>query len=356
MLSVMVFISFAVSAGTGTDPSLERSPSQDLAAGRREKSVTLFLLGKCITARCSAETGPAECLPRPSVCMDCSGSDRAPKVRSARTPSAAVSWGKRSSWGGGKAPAAGGKADAGLDPRSLRAGFFPSWPTKPRAGAGGGGCHVPFPQEELPAREDSFPRVPSHPAAGSNPRPCSNSHSLSRLQGDDDEDGPPVHSSHAAAVAHEVVQDGGELGPHLPGRGEQALRGNHGRGEGRLGPPRRSEEEGRQARLAPWQGEQGSTREGWRGDDPSREEGSARGLRGALGFPQGRTRRDLPLHPASQERDALGCFTGLGCSRHWCGERAGGGIRCARASRMLLPFVSYEATLSAPVGSPSAPA
>lgn len=65
LLSVMVFISFAVSAGTGTDPSLERSPSQDLAAGRREKSVTLFLLGKCITARCSAETRPAKCLPVP---------------------------------------------------------------------------------------------------------------------------------------------------------------------------------------------------------------------------------------------------------------------------------------------------
>lgn len=118
--------------------------------------MTLFLLGKCITARCSAETGPAECLPRPSVCMDCSGSDRAPKVRSARTPSAAVSWGKRSSWGGGKAPAAGGKADAGLDPRSLRAGFFPSWPTKPRAGAGGGAAMSPSPR-----RSSLHGRIPS---------------------------------------------------------------------------------------------------------------------------------------------------------------------------------------------------
>lgn len=41
LLSVMVLISFAVSAGTGADPSLERSPSQDLAAGRRGKSVTV---------------------------------------------------------------------------------------------------------------------------------------------------------------------------------------------------------------------------------------------------------------------------------------------------------------------------
>lgn len=53
---------------------------------------------------------------------------------------------------------------------------------------------------------------------------CSGSHLLSRLQGDDNEDGSPVHSSHTAAVAHEVVQDSGELGPHLPRRGEQTLR------------------------------------------------------------------------------------------------------------------------------------
>ena len=38
---------------------------------------------------------------------------------------------------------------------------------------------------------------------------------LSRLQGDDDEDGPSVHAPHTAAVAHEVVQDGGELRSHL---------------------------------------------------------------------------------------------------------------------------------------------
>lgn len=41
---------------------------------------------------------------------------------------------------------------------------------------------------------------------------------LSRFQGDDDEDGPPVHPAHAAAVAHEVVQNRGELRPHLHGR------------------------------------------------------------------------------------------------------------------------------------------
>lgn len=38
---------------------------------------------------------------------------------------------------------------------------------------------------------------------------------LSGLQRDDDEDGAPVHSAHAARVAHEVVQYRGELGPHL---------------------------------------------------------------------------------------------------------------------------------------------
>lgn len=39
--------------------------------------------------------------------------------------------------------------------------------------------------------------------------------SLPGLQGDDNEDGPPVHAPHTAAVAHEVVQDGGEFRPHL---------------------------------------------------------------------------------------------------------------------------------------------
>lgn len=71
-----------------------------------------------------------------------------------------------------------------------------------------------------PCRGGLLPKGPQPPRSA---RPCSDSHSLSCLQGDDDEDGPPVHSSHAAAVAHEVVQDGGELGPHLPKRGEQAL-------------------------------------------------------------------------------------------------------------------------------------
>lgn len=48
---------------------------------------------------------------------------------------------------------------------------------------------------------------------------------LSGFQGHNDEDRAAVHPSNAAAVAHEVVQDGGELGPHLPGRGEQVLSG-----------------------------------------------------------------------------------------------------------------------------------
>lgn len=39
---------------------------------------------------------------------------------------------------------------------------------------------------------------------------------LSGFQSDDDEDGTSVHPAHAAGVAHEVVQDCGELCPHLP--------------------------------------------------------------------------------------------------------------------------------------------
>lgn len=38
---------------------------------------------------------------------------------------------------------------------------------------------------------------------------------LPGLQSDDDEDGSPVHAAHTAAVAHEVVEDGCELSPHL---------------------------------------------------------------------------------------------------------------------------------------------
>lgn len=38
---------------------------------------------------------------------------------------------------------------------------------------------------------------------------------LPGFQGDDDKDGPSVHATHAAAVAHEVVQDSGELSPNL---------------------------------------------------------------------------------------------------------------------------------------------
>lgn len=39
--------------------------------------------------------------------------------------------------------------------------------------------------------------------------------SLPGLQGDDDEDGSPIHAPDAAAVTHEVVQDGGEFCSHL---------------------------------------------------------------------------------------------------------------------------------------------
>lgn len=38
---------------------------------------------------------------------------------------------------------------------------------------------------------------------------------LSGLQSDDDEDGASVHSTHAAGVAHEVIENGCELCPHL---------------------------------------------------------------------------------------------------------------------------------------------
>lgn len=38
---------------------------------------------------------------------------------------------------------------------------------------------------------------------------------LSGFQGDDDENRASVHSAHAARVAHEIVQNGGEFGPHL---------------------------------------------------------------------------------------------------------------------------------------------
>lgn len=41
------------------------------------------------------------------------------------------------------------------------------------------------------------------------------SDSLPGFQSDDDEDGSPVHATHTAAVAHEVIQDGGKLSPHL---------------------------------------------------------------------------------------------------------------------------------------------
>lgn len=179
--------------------------------------MTLFLLGKRIAAqsgtlRSSLETRPAKCRPIP------------PCERMAREAIEALGstlLGKRSSWGRGRLQLQGEKPTLGWVPN-------PSVPALFLAGR-----EEPFPGRRLglqgaamspsPRGEDSFPRDPSPPAAGRDAGPCPHSHSLSRLQGDDDEDGPPVHSSHAAAVAHEVVQDGGELGPHLPGRGEQAL-------------------------------------------------------------------------------------------------------------------------------------
>lgn len=64
--------------------------------------------------------------------------------------------------------------------------------------------------------------LPSKTPSSTGPNPClptpllpPPADSLPCLQGDDDEDGPPVHAPNTAAVAHEVVQDGGELCPHL---------------------------------------------------------------------------------------------------------------------------------------------
>jgi len=86
LLSVMVFISFPVSAGTGTDPSLERPPAEDLATGSRGRRVTLLLPGKrrrlrpaqsqnhsmvgvgrdlCGSSSPSSGTSPAKRLPTP---------------------------------------------------------------------------------------------------------------------------------------------------------------------------------------------------------------------------------------------------------------------------------------------------
>lgn len=38
---------------------------------------------------------------------------------------------------------------------------------------------------------------------------------LSGLQSDYDEDGSPVHSTHTAAVAHKIIEDGCKLSPDL---------------------------------------------------------------------------------------------------------------------------------------------
>lgn len=47
---------------------------------------------------------------------------------------------------------------------------------------------------------------------------------LPGLQSNDDEDGSPVHTTHTAAVTHEVVKDGGKLSPHLQNIMTQTLR------------------------------------------------------------------------------------------------------------------------------------
>lgn len=56
-----------------------------------------------------------------------------------------------------------------------------------------------------------------HPGGGNTSRCIQVLLLLSGFQGDDDENGTPVHPAHAAGVAHEVVQDGGEFCPHLSG-------------------------------------------------------------------------------------------------------------------------------------------
>lgn len=62
-------------------------------------------------------------------------------------------------------------------------------------------CDAPHPQ--------CWPKSPPHLYHPSS------ADSLPGLQGDDDEDGSPIHAPYAAAVTHEVVQDGGEFCSYL---------------------------------------------------------------------------------------------------------------------------------------------
>lgn len=101
LLSEMILVGFPVPAGTGTDPPLEGSPPQDLAAGRTEQSVVLLPLGKGTGTQ--SRQKPDQ---RPS------GSSRAPQQ---------LAPGEEALLGQRKAPA------AGLGPRCLRASPFPSW-------------------------------------------------------------------------------------------------------------------------------------------------------------------------------------------------------------------------------------
>lgn len=138
LLPVMVFVSFAVTAGTGTDATLERPTAQDLSTvGWAQDD-------------CELE---GQLWSLPTFC------------------------------------------------RPLGTGLEAECP--PRRASPLCGCDMPLPHSAgpSPARPHLY-----HPSMAD---------SLPGLQGDDDEDGPPVHAPYTAAVTHEVVQDGGEFCSYL---------------------------------------------------------------------------------------------------------------------------------------------
>lgn len=114
LLPVMVLISLAVPARAGTDPALEGSPPEDLAAARRGKSVTLILLGKCFTAH-PVHHGLARkpVSAHPSCEWIAQGAIQ-PQGTECREPCSSSGLLVQR-----KAPAAGRKADAGLGSWSL---------------------------------------------------------------------------------------------------------------------------------------------------------------------------------------------------------------------------------------------
>lgn len=153
LLSVMVFIGFPVPARTGADPPLERSPSEDLAAGRGEQLVTCCCLGSASWLS-PAPCGPAQKADQQNAFPPLHGNGLlAPEVWSTGSPSAAASWGKRSSWGRGRLQLLEERPTLGWVPS-------PSVPALGRAGA----TMSPSPGG-APCGEGSFLRDPSSPPA-----------------------------------------------------------------------------------------------------------------------------------------------------------------------------------------------